>query len=161
MRLLPIIFILFGASCMADTVNLDTTETIDSPVATSMDWTVALIDAKKKVLSVRWRWLDATGNPIRDADSSRSFHVWQCRNIDDIHPFKSNSECVGAGDPYACCTGAGAGSCDDSDNCFSQVFSFSIREQDVGVSMGVGLRKLIWNKMRQDILSTGNNGTFE
>jgi len=48
-----------------------------------------------------------------------------------------------------------------SDTCFTDVFTFQIRAQDVGTPIGVGLRTLIWNRMKQDILTGGNDGSFD
>lgn len=45
--------------------------------------------------------------------------------------------------------------------CFTDVFTFHIRSQDVGKSIGAGLRSLIWNKFKAAMLTTGNDGTFE
>jgi hypothetical protein len=44
---------------------------------------------------------------------------------------------------------------------FTDIFSFLIRQQDVGVKIGVGLRTLILNKFKADVLSAGNSGTFD
>ena len=44
---------------------------------------------------------------------------------------------------------------------FSDVFGFLMRcPQDGGVKIGVGLRTLIWNKVKASILTGGNDGTF-
>lgn len=48
-----------------------------------------------------------------------------------------------------------------SGTCFTDVFSFQVRSQDVGTAIGAGLRQLIWNKFRADVLTGSNNGTFE
>jgi hypothetical protein len=45
--------------------------------------------------------------------------------------------------------------------CFTETFGFAIRAQDVGSAIGVGLRNLLWNKMKADVLTGGNDGTFE
>ena len=47
------------------------------------------------------------------------------------------------------------------DSCFTDVFSFQIRQQDVDTSIGAGLRTLIWNQMKADVLTGGNDGTFD
>jgi hypothetical protein len=48
--------------------------------------------------------------------------------------------------------------CDGSD--FTQIFNFEIRSQDVGMPIGRALQKLIWTKMKSQILSPGNDGDF-
>lgn len=156
--LFAIIFILpLGVS--ADRVTLNSTEVLSTPNATHMDWYIDLIDAKTKTLRVRYRWLDSTGAPIFLGNRT-TWQTWSCRNVVD-NPITINADCVGVGDPWSCCTGVGTGDCDETVTDFSDIFTFKIRTQDVGTSIGVGLRTLIWNKMRADILTGGNNGTFE
>lgn len=46
------------------------------------------------------------------------------------------------------------------EQCFDDVFSFQVRAQDVGTPIGAGLRKLLWNKFKQEIIPT-NDGVFE
>ena len=154
------VLIMFAHLSIADRIVLDADETIDTPTAKKMDWEIYKISAGDKVLAVKYRWIDSAGNPIRNRDSNRSWHKWMCRNIADLHD-ASTEDCTGAGEPAACCTGAGTGTCDDSDMCFSDVFGFAIRTQDVGTNIGVGLRSLIWTRMKDDVLSSGNDGDFE
>ena len=123
-----------------------------------MDWHISKIDAGNKYLEVTYRWLDAAGEPILLANR-RTWQVWRCRNIVD-NPDTVDEECLGIGDPWECCTGVGTGNCDETLTDFSDIFSFKIRAQDVGISIGVGLRTLIWNKMKGDILTPGNDGIF-
>lgn len=144
---------------LADTLTLDSTETLSTPQAVSMDWRVSNIDAAAKTLVVTYRWKDATGAPIFLQNRNHAWQTWECRNVEIAG---ENSECIASEDPYPCCTGAGTGTCDDmADTCFSDVFSFQIRSQDVGTSIGIGLRTLIWNQMKQDILTPGNDGEFD
>jgi hypothetical protein len=153
-----LIVLLWAGFAWADRITLDSAETIDNPQAVALDWYVDRIDALNKTLTIKYRWIDANETPIRNRDSFQSWHTWQCRNIEVPG---TNAECIAAGDPYECCTGAGTGTCDDmQDTCFSDVFGFNIRTQDVGTSIGIGLRALIWNQMKQDILTTGNDGSF-
>ena len=49
--------------------------------------------------------------------------------------------------------------CDDQ--CFRDVFGFLIRPEDVDCKVGIALRKLIWFHFKQDVLTPGNDGTFE
>lgn len=135
---LGIILLLFPISAYADRVTLNSSETLSTPVATHLDWYVDKIDAKSKELIVRYRWLDASGTPIMLSGSRTQWHTWSCRDIPD------DPETPG----------------DESTTDFTDIFGFSIRQQDVGVSIGVGLRTLIWSKMKGDILTVGNDGTF-
>jgi len=154
-----LIAIMFCGVSIADTVLFTSPETIDTPTAVKMEWEVTKINASQQILKVGYRWLDTNSKPIRDNDG-RIYHVWTCRNKADSNPL-TDAECTALGVPDECCTGAGTGDCDIVDTCFSDVFGFSIRQQDVGTSIGLGLRTLIWNQMKQDVLSGGNDGSFE
>ena len=158
--ILFLVLMAFAPAMMADRILLDSDETIDTPTAEKMDWEIFKINAGDNVLGIKYRWVDSSGNPIRNRDSNRSWHKWLCRNIADLHE-EEVENCTADGIPADCCTGDGTGTCDDSDLCFSEVFGFNIRAQDVGTSIGAGLRTLIWNRMRSDVLSSGNNGSFE
>jgi len=142
----------------ADRITLTTPETLSPASATHMDWFVDKINAKDKVLEVSYIWRNVDNLPIY-LGTPNVWHTWTCQ---DIPVPGTNAECTLVEVPYPCCTGPGIGTCDDmEDTCFTDVFSFKIRSQDVGTSIGVGLRTLIWNKMRADILTGGNTGTFE
>jgi len=156
--LLSILFFLCGIA-VADVIDLNQNEVINTPQSSKMEWEITRINASKQILQIKYRWLDSNGTPIRDA-SGNVWKIWTCRNIADSNPV-SNSECTDVNTPDECCTGAGTGNCDVVDTCFSDVFGFNIRSQDVGTSIGVGLRTLIWNKMKDDVLSGGNDGSFE
>lgn len=158
--ILVFLLVAFAPFAIADRLVLNSDETIDTPTAAKMDWEIYKINAADKVLGIKYRWIDSAGNPIRNRDSNRSWHKWLCRNIADLHE-EAVENCTAEGVPAECCTGDGTGTCDDSDLCFSDVFSFDIRAQDVGTSIGVGLRTLIWNRMKGDVLSPGNSGSFE
>ena len=138
-------------------ITLDTPEVVDSPVATQLNWRKVIIE--KGRLVVEYQLLDSTGAPIRNAGSFQSNHRYVCENVPTPG---ENAECLGAGNPTPCCTGAGTGTCDGfDDTCFSDIFGFQIRAQDVGTPIGVGLRSLLFNRFKADVLSPGNDGTFE
>jgi hypothetical protein len=156
--LISFLVLLISAVCYAEQITLTTPQPVVAPSAVKIsDWEITRINAERKLLSVRYRWRDATGDVI-DFKSKDGWHTWTCQ---DIEVQGTNAECIEAGNPYPCCTDAGAGTCDGMvDTCFSDVFGFTIRSQDVGVKMGVGLRTLIWNKMKTDIIP-GNDGAFD
>lgn len=141
----------------AENVALDTEETLQVPTSQKMDWYIDHINAQNKTMIVKYRWKDATDSPINL--NGKSWQEWRCQ---DIEVPGTNAECLGTSDPYECCTGVGTGTCDDMlDTCFTDVFGFQIRAQDVGTGIGVGLRTLIWNQFKQDVLTSGNDGTFD
>jgi len=143
----------------ADTVVLDNPETLSNPTSQNLRWKITLIDAETKTMVVSYYWRDdATGDPLYFGRRSQ-WKTWSCR---DIEVEGTNAECTDVEVPWACCTGAGTGTCDDMiSTCFSDVFKFLIRAQDVDTMIGVGLRTLIWNKFKADVLTGGNDGTFE
>ena len=160
MKRLIVVLALLAVPCwvLADTVTLDSPQVLSTPSATKMDWYISRIDAQTKTLRVTYRWRDATDGTIH-LGSRTDWQTWSCR---DIEVPGENADCTDALVPHDCCTGVGTGTCDDmEDECFSDVFGFIIRTQDVGTKMGVGLRTLIWNKMKADVLTGGNDGTFE
>ena len=140
----------------ADRVTFNSAVTISTPSSPKMDWYIDYISALDEVLQVKYRWLDSSGNPIL-FESGRTWQMWDCKNVDA----QLAADCTAAGVPYPGCTGDGTGSgLDPGDDCFSDVFAFQIRNQDVGTSIGAGLRTLIWNKFKTDVLPA-NTGTFD
>jgi hypothetical protein len=153
-----LIAVLFVPAAYADRVVLNSTESLSTPTAAKMDWFIDNITPSAQVLRVKYRWLDASDGPIQLSGASSAWRTWECRN----RAAQLAADCTAAGEPYAGCTGAGTGeNLDPGDACFTDVFGFSIRSQDVGTTLGAGLRTLLWNQFRLDVLSTGNNGTFE
>ena len=53
---------------IADTITLDSPESLSVPSATTMDWKITLIDAANKTMHVTYRWRDATDSPIYLSD---------------------------------------------------------------------------------------------
>jgi len=151
-----VILLLFTVSANADQITLTTGETVTPPVAVKMDWYVDQIDVASSLLVVKYRWRDSENQSIKDFRTNSLWNTWQCKNIPDLNP-----DCIGPADPYECCTGFELGTCQTADPCFTNVFGFQIRQQDVGTGIGVGLRTLIWNEMKEDILTPGNDGTFD
>jgi hypothetical protein len=143
----------------ADSITLTSPENLAVPTSSKIgDWYIDYISAKNQRLSVRYYWADSNGQPISLNGNRRSWQIWTCRE----RPAQLEADCTDVGVPYSGCTGAGTGTgLDPGDSCFTDVFGFTIRTEDVGTSIGVGLRILIWNRMKADILTGGNNGTFD
>lgn len=152
-----LILLFVSMASYADTVTLDDPHDVNPPQAASLEWVVTEINASIQRLVVSYRWRDADGNFIKDPLVRRFI----CQNLDDIYPEYDNASCTGIGIPYECCTGSGTGTCDNASTCFSDVFGFTIRAQDVGTSIGVGLRTLLWNKFKANVLDPANDGTFD
>lgn len=143
-------------SVFADRVTFNSAVTLSTPSSPKMDWYIDYISALDQTLQVKYRWLDSNGSPIL-FDSGRTWQMWECKNV----AAQLEADCVSAGVPYPGCTGEGTGSgLDPGDDCFSDVFAFQIRSQDVGTTIGTGLRTLIWNKFKSDVLPA-NTGTFD
>jgi hypothetical protein len=141
---------LLGSFVYADSITLTQEETISVPTTQKIGgWYIDYISAAEKTMTIKYFWQDTQGEAIYPKGS--------------LNPV-NNVECTAAGVPDACCTGVGVGTCDDltiMDSCFSDVFLFEIRPQDAGTTIGLGLRTLIWNEMKQDILTGGNDGSFD
>ena len=143
-------------------ITLNTGETIGAPeTGISMDWYIDYINAEDNMLKVKYQWRDALGNTINDTNAKTGWNTWTCQDTGDINPEENNIDCIDTIDPYTCCTGVGTGTCDEPiDTCFSNIFRFEMRAQDVGTKIGVGLRSLIWNQMKTDVLTGVNDGVF-
>ena len=141
----------------AESITLDSTETLVTPAAESIsDWEIIKINAANQELRVRYRWRASDSSLIK-LDST-GWNYWTCRNRSE----GNNDDCTDVDVPWDCCTGEGTGTCPEAiDTCFSDVFNFQIRAQDVDTSIGVGLRTLIWNQMKADILTGANDGSFD
>lgn len=136
-----IVFLIAGLSIIAglvfaETITLNSNETF-SKVATQIKFRSVTIDNDAKTLKVRYSWRDADGNNITPAAGGHIM-TWTCADSAD-NPDTPE---------------------DETDTCFSDTFGFAIRSQDVGTKLGIGLRTLIWSKMKQDVLTAGNDGTF-
>lgn len=118
----------------AEKIVLDSPEAISPPEAAWMDWFVDDLDSESRRLVVKYRWRSSDDKILYPENADNGWLTWTCQNISEGG--------------------------DNDSTCFSDVFSFKIREQDTGTSIGVGLRTLIWNRFRQEILPT-NNGTFQ
>ena len=151
--LLCLCLIPFGV-LFADTITLNTPETLSVPTAPTLKWKIILIDAEEKMLRIAYQWRDAFDDAVRVNNQRDAWYLWDCRTV-----IRDNAQCIAEKNPWSCCTGAGTGDC-TSETCFDDVFKFQIRAQDEGTMIGVGLRTLIWNQFKQDILTPGNDGTF-
>ena len=156
--MVTLIILLFLASvATAQDVTLSSPKNLDVPVATKVRWKeVKILPIEKKVI-IKYEWLDADNTPIRQAGTFRSEQIFTCA---DVQTPGENAECTASGDPNPCCTGVGSGTCDGMvSTCFSETFGFTIRPQDAGQKIGVGLRTLLWNKLKAGIVP-GDTGTF-
>ena len=158
-----IVLLVFALPAFADTIVLNDPEDLDTPTSSVLVWDEVRIENQGKRMRVIYHWENATGQQIMLANR-RQQQVWWCMDRDEI-PAQDPLDCTDVGVPYECCTGAGTGTgCyggQAAETCFSDTFGFTIRTQDVGTKLGLGLRTLIWSKMRDDILTTGNDGAFQ
>lgn len=159
---LPLIlagFILFPCLSFADSITLNSAESI-TPITWDRisDWTILEINPTTKTLVIKYRRRNGTDIVIDSSSDRHGYKRWYCRDLQQ----GDNAACLDVDDPWDCCTGLGTGTCpEDIDTCFSDVFGFTIRTQDVGTGIGIGLRTLIWSQMKQDILTGINDGTFD
>ena len=117
-------------------------------------------------ISVKFRYRDSTGEVVdviaipacTRCNIRRGWVTWTCREREE----ELVANCTDVDEPYGGCTGVGTGSnLDPGDSCFTDIFTFQIRQQDVNTSIGIGLRTLIWNEMKHDVLTGANEGTFD
>ena len=158
---ISILFLALPIIGKADSITLNSDETLQVPTSKKMDWYVDHIDADAELMRIRYRWRGDAGEVIVLENRRDAWQVWECRNIEVPG---TNAECTDAGVPYECCTGVGTGTCDDMiDTCFSDVFGYVVDSGNpmLPIAIGIGLRTLIWNQMKQDILTGGNDGTFD
>ena len=154
---LVLTFLLLAPFAFADDITLDSNEVLIVPTATRIsEWEIIRISAASKILRVKYRWRAADDSLIKLERTG--WNYWTCRNT-----YQGNNEsCTALDTPWDCCSDLETGTCPEIvGTCFSDVFGFQIRTQDVGTSIGAGLRTLIWNKMKSDILTGGNDGDFD
>lgn len=123
---------------VAQTITLTNPHNVDNPQATQIRWRSFEV-TRGGTLKVYYEWLDSNNNVIavkKGGNTYRTLHTWTCQDRVSIEFPETNS------------------------TCFSDVFNFSVRGQDVGTSIGRGLRQRIWNQMSNEILLPGNRGTL-
>jgi len=128
---------LFSVVSWADEITLNNPEALAPPTAVAIDFRQIKINLNPNWLELDFRFLDSDGEEIL-AENGRTQRLWRCQNMAD-NPMTPENE---------------------TSTCFSDIFMFAIRAQDVGTPIGRGLRNLIWNRMKLDILTGGNDGTF-
>lgn len=139
-------------------LTLDSPEILAVPTATKLNLKQINIDIANNMVEVIYRFVDLEGRDIPITGISGSLdRRWVCRDI----PAQLAENCTGVGEPYVGCTGVGTGTgLNPGSTCFKDTFSFVIRTQDAGTPIGKGLRALIWNKMRKDVLTGTNNAVL-
>lgn len=120
----------------ADSITLTSPEDLQEPQATKIKLRKVEINMEPRYMVVHYSWATATSD-LRL--SQRLVQTWICQDREDD-----------PGTPE-----------DETSTCFTDVFKFSIRTQDVGTMVGIALRDLVWFYMKQDILSGGNDGSFD
>jgi len=140
--LIAFMFLFYGVA-QADRLTLTTPQLVAPPEATDIEVAKYVFDIEDRtnLLTVTFYYLDADGNRIYGLDE-KIRQNWRCRNIAD-NPTTPE---------------------DETNTCWSDVIRYAIRcPQDEGTFIGIGLRTLIWNKMKNDpsIVTPGNDGTFD
>ena len=184
--ILTVLILMWGGIALADSGSLSTPRDVQPTQATSIDWEFNL-GTRSNAVTGRHRWKASDGTVIYLPGSSRGGWInWSLRNwtIDSV-PGVDNSDCVGVDDPDDCCTGVGAGTCDDyvpmlNDDCtaagepspcctgldagvcegWSDTALFDCGSSACdGYILGVGLRTLILNQWKK-VYCPGCNITF-
>ena len=151
MKILLVVLAVFFCSSglsYAQTGTLSPSISLSVPTAAKIQVKNIEIYPVTKTMQVTYRWLTSDDKPIYKIDSRYYDQVWSCSDV----PAQNPADCVRAGFPYLCCTGAGTGTgCNDAVTDFTDIFGFTIRSQDVGTKLGIGLRNLIIIKMKASI----------
>ena len=157
--LLVVCFVLMLAPVSyAEIATLATPEVLEVPTAAKIELQSILIDVTSKRVLVTYRFLTTANKLIPVPYGGRYDREWNCAD----RPAQLVANCTGVNTPYPGCTGVGTGSgLDPGSTCFTDTFKYVIKAGDVGTVLGVGLRTLIWSKMKGDVLPTpGNTATF-
>ena len=129
--LVTIAIILFSFNAFAFTLTLP--EPLTPPTATKLEVLKIQINENQKSLFVYYRFLSDTNEEIYVASGKTGTRMWACQDLDAVE----------GGAPAS--------------TCFTDTFSFVIRNQDVGKKIGTGLWQLIWSKMKPDVLKVSGN----
>ena len=132
------LMIIIPMAVSADMITLNADDVETKPATEKINLLKIQINLPAKVMRIAYQRLDENLAPIRD-NYGEEIRIWTCRNHAD------DPETPG----------------DEFSTCFNDVFGFDIRSQDVGTALGLGLRNLIWNQMKQDILITATDGSFD
>ena len=134
---LAVIFVPFLA--MADDILLDADQALTVTTYRRItDWEITRINEDQQILIVKYRRAKADGTTVNLDGSRGAWKFWTCENMAD------NPETPE----------------DETSTCFSDIFGFNIRAQDVGTSIGGGLKQLIRIRMLADI-APGNTGDWD
>ena len=140
-----IVMFCVGSAYAGIKITLNTNEQLSVPTAVAMEWEQVNIDINRKTVTIVYHWLDAGENVILVAGKRNPDYRWYCIDRPEVLADPPIDNTVVA----------------PAQTCFSDTFGFSIRAQDEGTTLGTGLRTLLWNKMKADLLTGGNDGTFE
>jgi hypothetical protein len=128
MRKLIVCLILLAAST-ASAFTLALPEPLSPPTATQLSIDRIVISETRRSLIVEYRFLAADGTVIYLPSGRGVARSWTCEDRTE----------------------------GPASTCFSDVFEFQIRAQDVGKKIGTGLWQLIWARMKADILKVAGN----
>lgn len=149
--LLSIVFC-FGIAYAQD-ATLSAPVPLSVPTANHIQISNIEIMPVSKIMRVTYRWLDANKRAIVTTDGMKTDRIWSCTESAG----EPVANCTDVGTPYPCCTGVGTGTnCKAPDTSFSDIFGFKMRTEDVGKSIGIGLRTLIVAKMKAQIPALTN-----
>jgi hypothetical protein len=125
MKKIALFLVLLPSLAFAQVADLSPAVSITVPTSNKIALVSRHEDFINKTMTVFYRWLDSTGKPIYVAGSAGRFDLkWTCSDDAEAVPAKT---------------------------CFSDIYGFTIRAQDVGNTLGKGTRALVINKMKQEI----------
>lgn len=145
----------FVTFCGAQTYRMTNTEQVAVPTATYIEFRPYSTDFANKQYIVTYRLLDVNGKAIPMPESMDVNRKWICRDRAD-----ENLACTAAGEPQACCTGLGTGTCPGALTCWTEVYGFEIKEAHIGDKTGKLLRRRLFNRAKAAILRAGNDAVI-
>lgn len=130
----------------ADIVNVDPPKSISPSTVDRLEIIeYRIIPGNPNVLVIRYRWQDVTSGEYSHQNRTQTFYIFN-------HPDNPDTDvtlCTGPGVPFDCCTGIGAGDCDESTTDFTDIFGYTIQAGDIGKVLGPALKRAILNKLKQ------------
>lgn len=157
MGLIFVCFLFATTIGYSQTIPLNSTETLAVPTATSVNIRKIEVNVNSKQIEVTYRFLDSNNNAIPMKEVAGIDRKWKCFDL----PAENVANCTGLEQPYKCCTGVGTGTdCFGGDLCWSNSYADDIKSGEVDNKIGKRFLKRIWDLLKVNILTAGNDGTL-
>jgi hypothetical protein len=147
--------LLLGANARAATFVLTEPATYAQPECVAVDIRNKIFEQRIPRLRVTWRCLDVDGVPIPTVDTGEADRTFVCDGA-------NSAQCTADNEPWDCCTGAGIGTCDDGDMCYSAIADFELALYPAGVTFATAFDLFVRDMLcLQTPQLTGKCGAFQ